>query len=96
MEPFSHGAAIIGVTGFTVGTLMHSVKKLYTFWSAIKDAPDNVRAMTADLRLLLAVLSDLVTDAEQYEHEATWIDALEACMQRVSDMNDILLGNQAQ
>ena len=63
MEALSATASVIAVGSVAVH-LADSVKKLCDFWCSIKDAPDNVRAIAADLQVLSNILSEMNLEAQ--------------------------------
>jgi hypothetical protein len=55
------------------------IKSLYDFWEQIQGAPDDIRALCNDLKVLLEVINDIRQNEEIFgSHETTAI-ALEGC-----------------
>lgn len=81
-------AAAAGVAG--VIQLVGSVRKLYEFWDSIKDAPEEIRAIALDSRLLLSVLAEIASDAQHVEPDHTLEAVMETCLSKVKALNTIV------
>ncbi|KAL9612035.1 MAG: hypothetical protein Q9167_003361 [Letrouitia subvulpina] len=78
MEGLSAAASGLAVASIAI-QLAESVKKLYDFWNSIKDAPEAVRIITNDLKLLSSVLADIASEAQHGELNAVLEGVLSAC-----------------
>ncbi|KAL8817209.1 MAG: hypothetical protein Q9191_008190 [Dirinaria sp. TL-2023a] len=85
MEGLATAASVAGVI-----QLVGSVRKLYEFWDSIKDAPEEIRAIALDLRLLLSVLAEIASDAQHAEPDQTLEAVMEACHFKVKALNAIV------
>jgi hypothetical protein len=80
MDGLSSGASILAVVSLAI-QLADSVKKIYEFWESVQDAPETIRQITSDLRLLAKVLSDTATCEERYGASETTAELLSSCKQ---------------
>lgn len=87
MDPLSVAASVI-----TIVQLTENVKKLYDFWSSIKEAPDDIRAISTDLQLLVSVLADIAFEAQHADIDPTFEAVLEGCAAKVRALNAIVEG----
>ena len=78
MEGLSAATSGIAVVSVAV-QLAESFKKLYDFWKSIKEAPENIRAISVDLEILSNVLVQIADEAQHVEPDVTLIAALNAC-----------------
>lgn len=80
--------------------LADSFKKLYDFWSSFRDAPNDVRTFTKDLKLLSAILSKIELEGKRYGSGSETLDVLESCKEQVASfmtlMRDIIPGFEAE
>ena len=63
-----------------------SIKKLCEFWTSVKEAPDDVRAITADLHLLSSVLAEIASEEQHFDPDPTLETALKACGDHVAKL----------
>ena len=85
MDGLSGAASGIAVVSLAI-QLGDSVKKLCEFWASVKEAPDDVRAITADLQLLSSVLAGIASEEQHVELDPTLIAALKACHDNVAKL----------
>lgn len=84
-------AAASGITVVSVAVqLADSFKKLCDFWKSIKEAPENIRAISVDLELLSSVLTQIALETQHVEPDATLIAALNSCCVKVKTLSTIL------
>lgn len=89
MEGLSAAASGIAVLSVAV-QLAESFKKLCDFWTSIKEAPENIRAISVDLELLSSVLTQIALETQHVEPDATLIAALNSCCVKVKTLTTIL------
>ncbi|KAL9036589.1 MAG: hypothetical protein Q9214_006064, partial [Letrouitia sp. 1 TL-2023] len=89
MEGLSATASGLAVASIAI-QLADSVKKLHDFWNSIKDAPETVRVITNDLKLLSSVLADIASEAQHGELDVVLEDVLSACTTSVDALNIIV------
>lgn len=89
MEGLSAAASGIAVVSVAV-QLAESFKKLCDFWKSIKEAPENIRAISVDLELLSSVLTQVALETQHVEPDATLIAALNSCCVKVKTLTIIL------
>lgn len=70
--------------------LAESVKKLCDFWASIREAPKDIREISADLRLVSNVLTQVAYETQHVEPDTILVDALEACSGRVKTLSSLL------
>ena len=70
--------------------LADSVKKLIDFWNSVRDAPDDIKDILLDLRLLSTVLNDIECEAQANRHDATLKDVLGSCVSYVNRLHAML------
>ena len=73
------GAASVFAAVSVADQLATRVKQLYDFWSAVSDAPDNVRALAAGLIPLLKILTQISNDGQKYGQDNGITEILEQC-----------------
>ncbi len=89
MEGLSTAASAIAVVSLG-GQLAANVKKLYDFWDSIKEAPEVIRAISADLKLLSSGLTQIACEAQHVEPDVTLEDALQVCSVKVKELTTII------
>lgn len=89
MEGLSAAASAIAVVSLGI-QLAENVKRLYDFWNSIKEAPEDVRAISADLKLLSSIFTRIAYEAQHEEPDATLEDALQAGSVKVKELTTIL------
>ena len=85
MDGLSGAASAIAVVSLAI-QLGDSVKKLCEFWASVKEAPDDVRAITADLQLLSSVLAGIASEEQHFEPDPTLVTALKVCGENVTKL----------
>ena len=91
MDGLSVAASGIAVASVAL-QLAGSVKQIYEFWNSVKEAPDEIRAITQDLRVLSSVLARIANEAQHHEPEATLEAALNGCLANVKILTSLLKG----
>jgi len=89
MDGLSTAASAIAVVSLGV-QLAENVKKLYDFWDSIKEAPEDIRAISADLKLLSSGLTQIACEAQHVEPDVTLEDTLQVCSIRVKELTTLL------
>ena len=89
MDGLSAAASSIAVVMLAVH-LADSVQKLCSFWSSIRDAPEDIKPISLDLDLLSYVLTEIAFEAQHFGPDAISVAALEACSVRVRSFTTIL------
>ena len=84
MDGLSGAASGIAVISLAI-QLGDSIKKLCEFWTSVKEAPDDVRTITADLQLLSSLLTGIASE-EQHFPDPTLVIALKACYDNVTKL----------
>ena len=88
MDGLSGAASVVGVVSLTV-QLGDSIKKLCDFWDSVKEAPDDVHAISTDLSLLSSVLAEMAFEEQHCGPDHTLTRVLEACRGRVNKLTNI-------
>ncbi len=89
MDGLSVAASGIAVVSVAV-QLAESSKKLRDFWKSIKEAPEDIRAISVDLEILSNVLIQIANETQHVEPDATLIAALSGCCVKVKILTTIL------
>ena len=89
MEALSVGASGIAVASIAI-QLAESVRKLCHFWISIKEAPEDIQAISIDLELLSAVLTQIAHESQHVEPDTTCIAALTGCRLQVETLTTVL------
>ena len=93
-------AEVLGVvaSGISVGSLaiqiIASVQQVLDFWSTIRDAPENVRSLLKELKLLGHLLSEFDRDSEEAQLSTTRPiinEATESCQIALDNINRVLI-----
>ena len=80
-----------GIAVVTVAVqLAESVKKLCDFWNSIKEAPEEIQAISLDLELLSSVLIQIAYETQHVEPEATLVATLNGCWVKVKILTTLL------
>lgn len=85
MDGLSGAASGMAVVSLAV-QLGGSMKQLYDFWGSVKEAPEDVRAITTELKLLWSVLAEMASEEQHAEPDPTLTTALETCCGSVSKL----------
>lgn len=70
--------------------LVESFKKLCEFCKSIKEAPEEIRAISMDLELLSSVLIQIAHETQHVEPDTTLIAALNGCCVKVQMLTTLL------
>lgn len=89
MDGFSAAANIITVTSIAV-QLSESIKKLLEFWISIKNAPEDIHAITTDLQILSSVLSRIAFEAQRVRPDPSMLAALNSCSSKIERLKYIV------
>ena len=89
MDGLTSAASVISVASLAV-QLAGSVKKLCEFWGSVKEAPEEVRAITTDLKLLSSVLSEIALESQHVGFDVTMAAVLTNCTVKVRTLSVIL------
>lgn len=89
MDGLSSAASGIAVVSLAF-QLAESIIKLYDFWDTVQEAPDEVRAIVKDRKLLRAVLNDIESNTQQYDSDPSLSDVLESAIDKVKSLDAIV------
>lgn len=81
MDGLSGAASVIGVVSLAV-QLTESAKRLYDFWQSVQGAPENIKAISHDLKLLSTVLTKIAFEEQNHGLDSAMTDVLSTCMIR--------------
>lgn len=70
--------------------LSESIKKLFEFWMSIKNAPDDIHAITTDLQILSSVLDKIAFEAQRLPPDTLMIAALNSCSGKIQKLSNIV------
>jgi len=97
MDGLSNAASGIAVVSIAI-QLADSVKKLYDFWSSVKDAPESIRAIAKELELLSGILDKI--EHGQHGTGSEISNVLESCREQVASLvtivNSLVPGFEAE
>ena len=85
MDGISSAASGIAVVSLAL-QLGGSLKHLYDFWGSVKEAPDEIYAITTDLSLLLSVLTEMAIEEQHSVPDPTLTGVLEACCDKAKKL----------
>ena len=83
MDGLSGAASGFAVASFSI-QLVGSIENLYKFWTSVKDAPEDINAISNDLSILSTVLCRIAHDAQQGDFDAILVLALDGCRARIN------------
>ena len=89
MDGLSAAASGIAVVSVAI-QLAESFKKLSDFWKSIKEAPEDIRAISTDLDLLSSVLAEIARETQHVGPDDTLVAVLNACCGRVKLLTAIV------
>jgi hypothetical protein len=100
MEGLSGAASAIAVGTLAV-QLGDSAKKLVDFWHSIQEAPEDIRNMADELKLVASILGRIASDSQEQHQDHHREDqsspptnslrpALELCQKNIATLNSIL------
>lgn len=90
MDPLSGGASVLAFVGLA-SQLAINIKKLYDFWLSIEDAPQEIRAIARDIRLIEDILEEIAFEEENYLLHRTTRTALQACAETLQEVNALVV-----
>jgi hypothetical protein len=79
MDGISAAASVFAVVSLAI-QLAEKANELYRFWQSIDEAPDSIRAIVSDLKLLSAVLDQISKRDRQHGPDITTTGVIESCM----------------
>lgn len=82
MDGLSAAASGMAVVSLAL-QLGESIKQLYDFWGSVKDAPEDIRAITTDLGLLSSVLAEMASEEQHSGPDPTLTAVQQACRDKV-------------
>lgn len=85
MDGLSGAASGLAVVSLTI-QLADSIKKLCDFWDSVQDAPNDIRAIVKEMRLLSAVLEGIQLNELDYGPDPTTRSVLETCADKVKTL----------
>jgi len=91
MDGFSTAASAFAVVS-VAGQLAVGLKQLHSFWSSLRDAPDDVQSLSKELKLLLTILREIEQSEQRYGLNAAATDVLESCGAQVNSLTAITKG----
>ena len=89
MEGLSAAASGIAVASLAI-QLADSFKKLCDFCKSIKEAPEDIRAISIDLEILSSILFEIANETQHVEPDKMLIAALNRCCVKVKTLTEIL------
>ncbi|CAF9920432.1 hypothetical protein IMSHALPRED_004893 [Imshaugia aleurites] len=89
MEGLPTTASGLAVVSIAI-QLAENFKKLRDFWISIKEAPEDIRAISVDLELVSSVLTQIAYETQHVEPDATLIAALNGCCVKVKTLTTLL------
>ena len=89
MDGLSAAASGMAVVSLAV-QMAESFKKAHDFWSSIKDAPEDIRIISQDLRLLSSILAQAAKELQHIEPDDVLIAAMEGCSSKVRSLTSIM------
>lgn len=89
MDGLSAAANVITVASLAV-QLSESIKKLIEFWTSIKNAPDDIHAITTDLQILSSILTRIALEAQRSRPDPSLIAALSSCFEKIKKLKIIV------
>lgn len=88
MDGLSSAASGFAVISLAI-QLADGVKKLCDFWNSVKDAPEDIQGVIADLRLLLIVLTEMAVEDQHVESDSALAAVLKACNDKIHRLADL-------
>ena len=89
IDGLSAAASGIAVVGIAI-RLADSVQKLCDFWTSVKDAPEDISCISAELTILSSVLARVAQEAQHNKPDLLLESALKSCRSYVSQLINIL------
>ena len=88
MDGLSSAASAFAVISLA-GQVVAGVQNLYQVWSSFQDAPEHVRAISEDLRLLVTVLRGIEDNEQRYGQDIIMTEVLQQCRKQVDAIRAI-------
>lgn len=88
MAGISTAASAIAVVS-VAGQLAVGVKNLHSFWNSLQDAPDDIRFLSKELKLLMTILGEIEESEQRYGRNAATMDVLESCNAQTNSLTAI-------
>ena len=85
MDGLSAAASAMAVVSLAF-QLADTAKRLCDFWSSIKDAPEDIRTIIADLELLTSVLAEMAFEAQHTGPDTTLAAVLQSCTGKLKSL----------
>ena len=85
MDGLSGAASVFSVVSLAI-QLADGIKKLYEFCDSMQDAPEYVRSMVQELKLLHGILIHMQSNGDQYQPDEATTSVLQGCMAKLNDM----------
>lgn len=85
MDGLSSAASVIAVVSLAV-QLADTAKQLCDFWTSIKDAPEDIRTIVADLELLNGVLAEMASESQHTGPDKTLTAVLQSCAGKLKSL----------
>ena len=83
--------AASGIAVLTIAVqLAENVKKLHVFWTSIKEAPEDIQAISTDLELLSNVLARIAHETQHVAPDAILAATLNGCWVKVRTLSALL------
>lgn len=93
MEALGGAASVIGVASLAI-QVCEELKKVHNFWQSVKEAPDDISQISAEINLFITLLALIANkyqqqgfDPKNANHVAA-MDTLKLCLATVQNMND--------
>lgn len=85
MDGLSAAASAVAVVSLAF-QMADTAKQLCDFWSSIKDAPEEIRTVVADLELLTRVLAEMASEAQHIGPDITLAAVLQSCTGKLKSL----------
>ena len=92
MEPLSGAASVIGVVSLAI-QICDELKKLHDFWQSVKEAPDDIANISAELKIFMTLLTVIANNYQRHgcddksPNKDVATDTLKLCLTTVHDMS---------
>ena len=92
MEPLSGAASVIGVVSLAI-QICEELRKLHDFWQSVKEAPDDIANISAELKLFMTLLTIIANNYQRQgsdhrsPNDVAATDTLKLCLVTVRDMS---------
>ena len=92
MEPLSGAASVISVASLAI-QICEELKKLHDFWQSVKEAPNDIASISAELKIFITWLTVIAKNYQRQNSnyrsssEAAATDTLKLCLATVHDMS---------